>query len=424
MLIALAFSFQSCLHDDNDTFDESAAERLDKAATADKACLESATNGWVMHYYTGEEYSGGGFTFLVKFKDNKAYVSSEIAPEDMVTTSSYDVIKDQGPVLTFNTYNLIMHYFAQPAQEDVDGVQGDYEFVIQKATADSVFLKGKKWGNHMLLTKMPEATEWTAYLKSLSDMNESIEFATYKACAGSDSIGKMTFDFDNRRVTCATGGNVVSCPYYVTSTGIALQQAVSLGGKTVQNFSYDAGTTTFTCTDAGAEGIKLTVLLPKNYMHYNEFAGSYSLLYNNKTINVKLAPASDGASYVMTGLNANIKPVLKYNKMNGTLDLCTQSVGTDGSNLVYLCAWSLADGGYFTWSTDAGMTLSRDLSKEGTVLSFANNGGYNLNIDSFILILFSGEPSNDTYIGVEKNKSWFVNGDYRLPYMKTLTKIQ
>ena len=147
-----ALSLQSCLHDDEELFPDSAANRLEAAVKADRELLESAENGWEMHYYTGEQYTGGGYTMFMKFKNGKAFVSSDIAPADMVETSSYDIVKDKGPVLTFNTYNMVMHYLAQPFQDDVDGEQGDYEFVITKTTQDSIYVKGKKWGNKFVMT--------------------------------------------------------------------------------------------------------------------------------------------------------------------------------------------------------------------------------------------------------------------------------
>ncbi len=110
MLAAVSFSMQSCLHDNDEIFEKSAAERIDEAVANAKSLLLSADNGWKFEYYLGSEYSYGGYNYIVKFgNDGKAHVSGEIADADMVTSSSWDVVKDQGPVLTFNTYNAIMH---------------------------------------------------------------------------------------------------------------------------------------------------------------------------------------------------------------------------------------------------------------------------------------------------------------------------
>lgn len=95
------------LHDDTELFGEPAAERLEKNVAADKTLFESAANGWELHLWTGKDYSGGGYTYFMKFANDKVTVSSDIAPANMKTTSSYDVISDQGPVLTVNTYNEV-----------------------------------------------------------------------------------------------------------------------------------------------------------------------------------------------------------------------------------------------------------------------------------------------------------------------------
>ena len=57
---AAVLGLSSCsLHDDTELFGEPAAERLEKAVAADKALLESASNGWELHLWTGKEYSAG-----------------------------------------------------------------------------------------------------------------------------------------------------------------------------------------------------------------------------------------------------------------------------------------------------------------------------------------------------------------------------
>ena len=94
-IIALTalLAFQSCQKDDDEIFEKPAAERIQEAVDNAKTLLESAPNGWEMQYFTGENYNRGGYTMFMKFVNGKAYVSSDIAPSDMVTESSYDVIR-------------------------------------------------------------------------------------------------------------------------------------------------------------------------------------------------------------------------------------------------------------------------------------------------------------------------------------------
>lgn len=150
------FSLQSCLHDDTEIFEESAAKRLEATAENGKKVLEGASNGWLMHYYTGENYSGGVYTMLLKFKDGKVTVAGDVAlaePTERVT-SSYTINNSQGPVLDFNAYNSILHQLATPTVSNINGEEADYEFVISEITTDSISLKGKKFGNRMSLVRI------------------------------------------------------------------------------------------------------------------------------------------------------------------------------------------------------------------------------------------------------------------------------
>lgn len=68
---------------------------------------------------------------------------------------------------------------------------------------------------------------------------------------------------------------------------------------------------------------------------------------------------------------------------------------------------------------------SRDTNEAGTVLKFEPNDYVGLTTDSFILVLFSGSPSNDTFVGNAKgiDALYIRPGDYRLVGPETLTKI-
>ena len=154
VLLFVTLSFQSCLHDEKNLFSDSASERMDKAVTVDQQMLESSSNGWVLNYYPGEDYSEGGYAYLVKFKNGKVTMASEFSGSDSTFTSDYAMVKDQGPVLTFNTYNPIMHWLSEASISNINTYQGDYEFVVSKATEDSIVMTGKKWGNKMVMTRM------------------------------------------------------------------------------------------------------------------------------------------------------------------------------------------------------------------------------------------------------------------------------
>ncbi len=413
------------LHDDTELFGEPAAERLEKNVAADKTLLESAANGWELHLWTGKDYSGGGYTYFMKFANDKVTVSSDIAPANMKTTSSYDVISDQGPVLTVNTYNEIFHYLAEPSMDDDDGEQQDYEFVIMRTTNDSIYLRGKKWGNHMVMTRVAESTSWEDEINKIQQMDEDL-MRTFSLVEGNDTLGGVSLG-DDRILTYTDKSGYKKIPYYVSTKGITLAKPLEVNGKALQELDYDADDMSLNPNGATAQGVKLSVKLPKNYMKYSEFAGDYNMTtyWGASKLTLHLVPAGDGKTYLLKGMNANFDLTLTYDKTSGTLSLNTQHLIDVGDNQVWLCGWNAFGEGYLTWSTDAGMIVSRDTNEAGTVLKFEPNDYVGLTTDSFILVLFSGSPSNDTYKGNAKgiDALYISPGDYRLVGPKTLTKI-
>lgn len=413
------------LHDDTELFGEPAAERLEKNVAADKTLLESAANGWELHLWTGKDYSGGGYTYFMKFANDKVTVSSDIAPANMKTTSSYNVISDQGPVLTVNTYNEIFHYLAEPSMDDDDGEQQDYEFVIMRTTNDSIYLRGKKWGNHMVMTRVAESTSWEDEINKIQQMDEDL-MRTFSLVEGNDTLGGVSLG-DDRILTYTDKSGYKKIPYYVSTKGITLAKPLEVNGKALQELDYDADDMSLNPDGATAQGVKLSVKLPKNYMKYSEFAGDYNMTtyWGASKLTLHLVPAGDGKTYLLKGMNANFDLTLTYDKTSGTLSLNTQHLIDVGDNQVWLCGWNAFGEGYLTWSTDAGMIVSRDTNEAGTVLKFEPNDYVGLTTDSFILVLFSGSPSNDTYKGNAKgiDALYISPGDYRLLGPETLTKI-
>jgi hypothetical protein len=310
--VALAtLSLQSCLTDDKELFDESAANRIEAVVAADKQLLESATNGWQLHYYTGKEYTGGGYTMFVKFKDGKAYASSDIAPADSVATSSYDVIKDKGPVLTFNTENGIMHFLAQPYQDDVDGEQGDYEFVIMRTTNDSIFVQGKKWGNEMVFTRVADDVNWEDQINKMHKVFYSMKWLYTVDGAQNEQV---SFDPSARRMYVGDNDDA-GVPFYVTTDGIAFREAVKINGKELTSLHYDATTKMLSSTEAA---LNMKVYIPEGYHEMDDFIQAWKLKYYD----------SESKKYVKADFN--IQGVSTLIEQKSLTDLyCVLSLGNN-----------------------------------------------------------------------------------------------
>lgn len=420
MLAIASFGLQSCLHDNEEVFDKSAAERIDDAVANAKNVLTSAQNGWRFEYYLGSDYAYGGYNFLAKFgKDGKAQVSGEIAPSDMVTVSSWDVIKDQGPVLTFDTYNEIMHYLAQPYQDQVDGYEGDYEFIIMKVTNDSIYLKGKKWGNDMLLTRMPESVTWVDYLNELTTMSEDI-WAVYDGTIDGKDV-EAELDTNEKWMYVTIGDSEIEAPYIITSKGLKLNEPVEMAGTNVQFFTYDSDNMVLTADENS--NIKFNAVIPEDWLPFDAFEGTYNFKYSYGTFPVQLIKDKANNRYLLRGLSKKFDIVMTYSRSAGTLLINAQQVGVDENGVaVWLACWDLANGGSLTWSNYAGVALVWNMDAENPVYTFRDQGNYpGIVTDSFILWGTVNGSSNGIYAG----QDWWAAGasSGRIPYIESLTKV-
>lgn len=311
-IFGAALSLFSCDDDDENVFSDTAAVRIDKAVSESKELLVSSPNGWLLHYFTGAQYTGGGFTMLIKFDGSKAHVSSDISEDvNLVTTSSYDVIKDQGPVLTLNTYNEIFHFLSQPYMGDVDGEEGDYEFIIQRKTQDSIYLKGKKWGNKMVMTRVPENVVWADYLTELKKVDEAVR----PMCVvknGENVVDTIIIDRDAHNVMLTSQTSTV--PYYYVPGGIVLHK--ELKAKDGSAFSSlalsDAANSKF-ATNSGAVSIE-KCSDPKYNMDAIDFAAKWIMTYTdieNRTVNDTLVLEKTD-SYVGKVSHTTLQGTLKY----------------------------------------------------------------------------------------------------------------
>lgn len=183
-LLIVGASFSACSNEEDDIFEASPSDRLNQAMEDYTALLCKPANGWAMQYFADNE-DEGGYTFLMKFDKN---TSVTIVSNNRWTgnaykeeTSMFDLIADNGPVLTFNTFNDVFHIFSTP--EDLPstpeneagyGHNGDYEFIVMDATDDLITLKGKKTAIRVLMTPLADDTDWKQYFTELKAKSRSL----------------------------------------------------------------------------------------------------------------------------------------------------------------------------------------------------------------------------------------------------------
>lgn len=179
IMMAIASLIMGCNREEKSLFDESASVRIEKALTNAHDVLINAENGWDILYFAND-YSRG-YHIAADFVQNgqvKAMMKNEmvtnsegafILVED--TVSLWAIVMDYGPILTFNTYNNILHLWADP-QEDGLGYEGDYEFLVLEATPDILRLKGKKYYAYSTLYPIPAGKNKELYLDELNALED------------------------------------------------------------------------------------------------------------------------------------------------------------------------------------------------------------------------------------------------------------
>lgn len=247
MFAVAGLSLQSCLHDDDEIFDKSAAERINEAVANAKEVLTSSQEGWVMHYYVGQEYAYGGLNLAMKFTDGKVQMYNETAQNSdgsyKSVVSTYKITRDQGPVLAFDTYNDLLHVYGDPAGSgptDVDGWEADYEFVIMNISEDqnTITLQGKKFHNTIVLERLTRPV--AEYFDAATKMAESLTNAGVLAYTVGDKKAKFypgSSEYSVKYVDDKGEAASLTVPYTSTDKGILFNEPIELFGDTLKGIN-------------------------------------------------------------------------------------------------------------------------------------------------------------------------------------------
>ncbi|WP_295731576.1 DUF4302 domain-containing protein [uncultured Muribaculum sp.] len=301
-MLLLAAAAVSCSNKEDDIFDQSAAVRMDAAKAETKALLvkEHAPAGWELSYFADNDWESG-YVILMKFNNDEsvemagsnAWVANAFMSTDRYAvqreTSLYKMISDDGPVLTFDTFNKMLHIFSSPynlpsskynidnvpfpegplddSGDDVNengyGHNGDYEFVIMSKSADEIILRGKKTRVNMRMRRLAPDTDWDQYFAQANNRAAntfSNRFGDLKMVVDGHELhlsnlskGVMHIVADDDDPVMET----VKIPFLYTPDGIRLREPYKgfedrLADLAIQNFTFnDDGT--LSCTDRPVE---------------------------------------------------------------------------------------------------------------------------------------------------------------------------
>ena len=428
-LVALSSSlFQSCLKDQEDIFDEPTSLRVQAVLDDTKKTLMDAPNGWVFEYYPDRNISYGGYVYTVKFDEKEVTVGCELAPGEF-ESSLYKLTGDNGPTLSFDTYNSIMHFFATPWGGGGFGYQaydGDFEFAIVEATPELVTLRGKRTGNIMYMRPLEGEAEQS--IEAVAGISDNMFLTSAEGNVGTADV-TVEIDLDTRYMEFSWGENSVGNYFVPTATGIRFLEPIFVGDGEINTLDYDPENMSYTGITSGGTSFTLIGSIPPTYSKFEEFIGNFTINFNKKySVNVTLEPDKANNRFIVKGINKNYDVIATYKKAAGVIEICSQQVATDGNQLIWFCMWGLnpsTGSGSITWDTTAGMQFVKDPDKEGT-FNIVSNGyeGLSWPPNTFCAYYFTGSVgATPRGQAVSKWRPLCTDNYYRqMTYLETMVK--
>jgi hypothetical protein len=395
LLLLSTLLFQSCLKDQEDIFDKSSSLRMQEVLDKTKATLTSNENGWALDYYPDRNLTYGGIAYAIQFKGTEATVYSQ--EYEKSETSLYKLTNDDGPVLSFDSYNSVMHAYATPSSDEYEAQDGDFEFIIMDVQDDLITLKGKRNGNTMYMHRLNKPAE--DYINDVLDIKEKMRSSKYAFVIDNDTIivkrNLNVFTFTNPK-----DAKNIDIPFVTTATGFEFYDRVDIMGKNVTGFTYSEDGIWANPADKSVALVSLPLTLPEILM-----TNTWSIVASGmsetalKYFNVaKEGSAAEGETinYMILGPN-DITGLGSINGYSGAFGFTFTSGNYKGSLLID--AEEL---------TDDIITFNFAYIGEGNGVWYYNNAKYNWIISALCgakgatYTLTADDPKNPTYIKMQQ----------------------
>ena len=195
LLIATVATATSCTFEQEDFFDESASLRITHTNQKIQNRLveqsDSTHYGWVIQYFVAgtDEWEGPGFNLFGRFTDNGCvtlasnhrYLRNGNANKYTEAASTYEMLAEEGPVLSFNTWNDVLTVFEDPVDpskapgsliNDGEGMNGDHNFVLMALNDEDMIFRGERHSAQIHF--VPCDRPWEDYIADTETMRNYI----------------------------------------------------------------------------------------------------------------------------------------------------------------------------------------------------------------------------------------------------------
>lgn len=401
---------QSCFFSEDDLFDAPAEERDAQALTEYRNLLTEAPNGWLLEYYPGgESHDIGGVVLLMKFDGNNVTIASDTQVKGFnddaavipgqKTSSLYALKNEQGTVLSFSTYNPLLHYWTEPKGGALsDGYKGDFEFIITGTDKDMISLRGKLYGTEMRMTRLPEGQDWDAYIAACRLVrSQSEEWGTLVGYRDGTEFTPSAFSQENvirfeEQDNNAASTRKVSFTY--TPDGIHLYAPTTVNGVTMDRLSWNNNEKAFSSTNDRNVSLKYVQpadWVPIEFYTDHSWALSYDFEFGQKdtTEYITFTRIEDTdtlrTQFSALGVKLNVKTL--YNRTTGMLEFRMQYVDmlvlgirdeedshktTEVNTYIYLAPWNTED--FTMYYGEKSGIVSHTTQMEPRTLAFKDNG--------------------------------------------------
>ena len=204
---------------------------------SDYAATLEGTPQWLLTLYAGEKQAYGGHNVLVSFAHGKVTAASEVLPTE--ETSDYSLLFGEKAILSFDTYNKVLHYFVEPSFLFPHGKEGDNQFEIQ-SYKDGVFsLRGKRSNN--LITLSPFKGDKATYLEKIREKATLLKSVGIAPITINQKQVSLTLHPTLHQLTFSWEGDSQRVAYAYTENGLKLYEPTSIEGYTFSelNLSED-----------------------------------------------------------------------------------------------------------------------------------------------------------------------------------------
>ena len=362
--------FSACQQLEPDVFDKPSSARMSDFLEDIRSTLVAEQYGWTMDYFPGSAYAG--VTYALKFTEQTVTATLETNPT-VSETSSFALKTDDGAVLSFDTYNSILHAYATPDQRKYQAKGGDFEFEISSFDKEKkeIVLVGKRSRNHCTLRPLTKPAE--DYFAGIRAFEGSLAVPAASGTVDGKEY-ELYLDSGIRSITISEKGSdegFWTVRYVLTENSLRFSDPFTIGNTEFTEWTYDAQNGTL-----NGSGVSFVKFIPPGYVTYEDYLGEYMFYYYNKAGNfkVKLVEDEHGRTFKMQGFSAFFEPVLSFDGGRGRLNWVKQTIGGSGSLEYILAPWD-TDAGYLTWSDGVGIVGSvEDNSVQNFVITFADNG--------------------------------------------------